>query len=273
MALDPANAVRNAGLMVVLAFVAASPILVSSYQETHDVIEAKYLVARDYDPTPIWPLPEDPAKARKAKLINTLLPAIQHSNNQIMAKRTALFEFKAKIESGESLSRKQRQWLSKQSKDYRIGDTLSNDNIGVIIDDLLSRIDIIPADLALAQGAMESAWGTSRFATDANNYFGHWCFVEGCGLIPAQRPSGSNHEVAKFDSAEHSVQRYMHNLNSHRSYSLLRQIRANARLSNTKITGKSLAAGLEKYSAIGKKYVDEIRSLIRFNQFDRFDSL
>lgn len=36
----------------------------------------------------------------------------------------------------------------------------------------MRRVDIILASLVLAQAALESGWGTSRFALDGNNLFG-----------------------------------------------------------------------------------------------------
>ena len=50
----------------------------------------------------------------------------------------------------------------------------------------LKRINEIPISLALAQGAIESGWGKSRFAKEANNIFGHWTWGEK-GLVPLER--------------------------------------------------------------------------------------
>ena len=38
--------------------------------------------------------------------------------------------------------------------------------------ELLRRVDVIPPSLVLAQGAIESGWGTSRFARQGNNLYG-----------------------------------------------------------------------------------------------------
>ena len=38
--------------------------------------------------------------------------------------------------------------------------------------ELKSRIDIIPVSLTIAQAAIESGWGTSRFALKGNAFFG-----------------------------------------------------------------------------------------------------
>jgi Bax protein len=138
-------------------------------------------------------------------------------------------------------------------------------------DELLRRVDIVPPSLALAQAANESAWGTSRFARLGNNYFGQWCFVEGCGLVPNSRESGKSHEVADFDSPQQSVERYMNNLNRHNAYKPLRQVRATLRNNGQPVTGYALAAGLGRYSERGADYIEELRAMMRQNELARHD--
>ena len=127
---------------------------------------------------------------------------------------------------------------------------------------------MIPNSLALVQAANESAWGTSRFARDANNYFGQWCFTRGCGLIPANRIEGAHHEVQRFSSPKESVASYLNNLNTHNAYAQLRSIRSNAVKNGEPITGYLLAAGLGKYSERGEAYIEEIRTMIRVNHLE-----
>lgn len=142
------------------------------------------------------------------------------------------------------------------------------------IQSLLKRIDVIPPSLALAQAANESAWGTSRFATKANNYFGQWCFSKGCGLVPLRRNAGTTHEVRKFPSAQGSVKGYIFNLNTGRAYSDIRNMRAKARVENKILTGMDLAAGLSKYSERGQEYVKELRSMISYNKLvEKYDHI
>ncbi|WP_207308721.1 glucosaminidase domain-containing protein [Marinobacter caseinilyticus] len=136
---------------------------------------------------------------------------------------------------------------------------------------LLRRVDVVPPSLALAQAANESAWGTSRFATKGNNYYGQWCFTEGCGLVPNSRDAGKAHEVAEFDSPEESVERYIHNLNSHKAYAPLRSIRETLRDSGNTATGSALAAGLGKYSERGDEYIKELRQMMQFNKLGQYD--
>ncbi len=137
---------------------------------------------------------------------------------------------------------------------------------------LLSRIDVIPPSLILAQAANESAWGTSRFATQANNYFGQWCSSKGCGLVPLRRNTGSTHEVRKFTHAQASVRSYLMNINTGRAYQSIRDMREKARTQSQTLSGIELAAGLKQYSERGQAYVEELRSMIRYNKLvEKYD--
>lgn len=137
--------------------------------------------------------------------------------------------------------------------------------------ELLKRINTVPSSLALAQSANESAWGTSRFAQEGNNYFGQWCFQPGCGLVPKSRTAGKTHEVEKFSSAADSVKAYIDNLNRNSAYEKLRSLRAQRAEKNGSFSGTELAPGLLKYSERGKEYVLEIQSMIRINKLEQYD--
>ena len=219
---------------------------------------------------PVWPIPEDETDARKARLINTLLPAIQQNNRDLLEKRARIERLQHQLQRGRDLGGRDLQWLRTLSERYRL-DPPAQANADWLTA-LLRRIDIIPADLALAQGALESGWGESRFAIEANNYFGHWCFREGCGIVPAARPEGASHEVEKFPSVEESVRRYMHNLNSHPRYRQLRLIRARIRSEERRASGTEMAAGLDGYAQTGQAYVAQVRQMILSNGFDEFES-
>ncbi|UPR56728.1 glucosaminidase domain-containing protein [Vibrio sp. ED004] len=136
--------------------------------------------------------------------------------------------------------------------------------------EILNRVNVLPEALVLTQAANESAWGTSRFATQANNYFGHWCYTKGCGLVPLQRNEGSSHEVATFSSSQESVHRYFMNLNRNRAYADLRAIRAKLAAQGndllTTSTATELTNGLLKYSERGSDYVTDLQAMIRHNE-------
>ena len=248
-------------LVLVGTVLLASPVLVHHYQQ-----------ARNPGPA-VWPVPEDPVAARKARMINRLLPLIQASNQELMNQRERLQRLRERVASGKHLKGRDFRWLKEQAVLYRLTPPESNPPKEKLLTLLNLRLDLVPADLALAQAAMESAWGTSRFAREGNNFFGHWCFEPGCGIVPSKRANGASHEVARFDSPGQSVARYMHNLNSHPSDRGLRLIREQQREQGLAPDGYAMAAGLESYSGIGNEYVRAIRALIRSNKLGRFPSL
>ncbi len=139
--------------------------------------------------------------------------------------------------------------------------------------ELKTRIDIIPPSLALAQSANESAWGTSRFATQGNNFFGQWCYKKGCGIVPSRRNEGSSHEVRKFASGKESVRAYLLNLNTGRAYKDLRAKRAEDRAAGKTASSLHLAEGLINYSERREAYVEELQSMINYNKLvEKYDT-
>jgi Bax protein len=205
-------------------------------------------------------------KERKAAFFDYLSPFVNEKNNLILKDRERL---NALFNSNKKLSNKNRKWISALRQDHKLKplDNYSKEDIKT----LLNRLDIIPVSLVLAQAANESAWGTSRFATEGNNYFGQWCFRKGCGLVPESRDSDADHEVRKFNDARESVFAYIDNLNTNTAYKELRAARAQLRQDNEEITGLALVHGLQRYSERGQAYVEEIEGLINYNKLWRFN--
>lgn len=201
---------------------------------------------------------------KKANFFAFLKPMIAQANGEVLKQREQLLTF----EQADELNENQAEILKGLLKTYRVDSELPLEQQ---ISLLKIKVNAIPAALILAQAANESAWGTSRFAKEGNNYFGQWCFSKGCGLVPKSRNAGANHEVARFDSALGSVKSYIRNLNSHPTYELLRSLRQQAIDKGENASGEVLAQGLIGYSERGEEYVKEIQSMIRYNKLSRFD--
>lgn len=209
--------------------------------------------------------------AKKKAFMDKLLPYIERENARLKQIRQQVGQLILKLEARVKISQKSKDWLKKLAKKYRIkGDPVEDNEARK---ELLQKVDIIPASLTLAQAANESAWGKSRFATEANNLFGIWTFDKNKGLKPQNRDVEKKHLVRKFENVGDSVKHYMHILNSHPAYKKLREIRQQFRHKQLTPDGHALAVGLEKYSAKGAQYIQLIRDLIRQNQWANLDSL
>ena len=208
-------------------------------------------------------------KEKKEQFFQFMLPKIRLANAKIRVERSSLQQVFDRNKDELILSDADKKFLGALKVKYKISEELEAlDSINA----LLTKIDEVPASLVLAQSANESGWGTSRFAIEARNMFGIWCFREGCGIKPLQRAAGKKYEVAKYETIQASVEAYMLNINSHPAYRELRRIRSEARADNSYLSGMALAEGLETYSARGEAYVKEIKQLIRINKLQRFNS-
>lgn len=207
-------------------------------------------------------------KTKKETFFQYLLPAIEAENQRMLNAQARLNNLQKALKQGDKISATDTQQLQDWAELYRIKTTLEP---AEIIAGLLPRMDAIPASMVLAQGAMESAWGTSRFARLANNYFGQWCFSKGCGLVPSQRNAGADHEVAKFAHVDGAVTSYFENINRHRAYQRVRDERAALRQAQLPLDSLKMVRGLDKYSARGHAYIEELQSMIRYNKIKRFD--
>lgn len=206
----------------------------------------------------------------KQAFFDRLVPVIHSENKKIAVNRQHLLALHSiwNEQPTAELNPQQQALLQTLATQYRVPSEM---NDKALVEQLLVRVDQIPASMVIAQAAIESAWGRSRFAVEANNYFGQWCFTKGCGVVPKRRNSGASHEVAKFDSLRGAIAAYLRNINSHPAYAQVRQQRLLARQQQTEPDSLEMVKGLSQYSARGEKYIHELQSLIEFNRLKRFD--
>jgi Uncharacterized FlgJ-related protein len=201
---------------------------------------------------------------KKQAFFGFLAPIVQAENASIEQERERVVRIQQHLLAGNKLSSEQSKQLTAIAERYNV-DVDSNDyeaTFGV----LLRRVDVVPEALVLVQAANESGWGTSRFATEALNFFGQWCFTKGCGLVPDARADDMSHEVRKFSSVNASVRSYLRNINTHPAYFELRRLRAEKRAAGADVRALDLTPGLLSYSERGEEYIYELNSMIRVNR-------
>ena len=237
--------------------------VVASLFEDLDYDLSKIRKGKKVKPFYISLLPKDlslieDSKERKELFIKIVLPLILHENNKIEKDRKELFRVLAK----KSNTKKEKNWLKWKFKEYKI----KNSDIS----ELKIRMDIIPVSLAIAQAAIESGWGTSRFALEGNALYGQWTWSDK-GLEPLKSVD-SDHKVMQFKILMASIKAYKKNLNTHSGYIEFREARANLRNRNEKVTGLKLTQYLDKYSAQGEKYTKKLETTIKKNSLSDFEN-
>ena len=154
--------------------------------------------------------------------------------------------------------------LLKIKKKYRINKLYN-------LKSYMMKIDIIPPAMVLAQAAIESGWGKSRFMREANNIFGHWTYNPKIGMIPKQRDEGDKHFIRVFKSLQSSISAYMLNLNRNPAYKTFQKKRYKIRLDNKQATGLELSQTMINYSGIGKEYLVILKTVIEKNELEKYD--
>lgn len=210
----------------------------------------------------------DSVAEKKKLFFEYLKKGVQLENTRVLKERTRL-ENLEKHFNDQNLSAEDNSYAIRLGKLYNVAVPAAGVDAKwfTVMND---RVDVLPYALVLIQAANESAWGTSRFATQGNNYFGQWCYTQGCGLVPKSRPDGSTYEVAKYDSVQQSIHAYFMNVNRNNAYQSLRHIRAELRQQNKSMldddAALALTNGLIKYSQRGQAYVDDLQTMIKRNE-------
>lgn len=205
-------------------------------------------------------------KERKQAFFNFLEPFIVEANGDILEERADALKLQAYFERNDRLNGSRLETFNELREAYKLDPVEQASKRS--FDELLDRVDTIPSSLALAQAAIESGWGTSRFARQGNNLFGMWCYEPGCGLVPQRRSAGKTHEVTFYRSPQESFLAYLRNLNTGSAYQALRDIRSTHRENGVEPSGRDLAPGLVRYSQERWTYVDKVRGMISSNRLE-----
>lgn len=220
-----------------------------------------------------------PVAEKKDIFYHFMLPLVLHANHMVLERREDVLQMRATLAAGNHLSDTDFQTLREGAVLLRVIDTgtaaklnPASPELGGIIEELLYRLDVIPAGLVLGQAAYESGYGTSRFAAEGNALFGQWSFG-GAGLVPEQqRKQLGDHRITTFEWPFDSVRAYYLNLMSHPAYEDFRRLRAELNAKGKTPTSLQLADGLSHYSERGQEYVDTLKGIIRVNKLDLADT-
>jgi Bax protein len=199
-------------------------------------------------------------EARVTEFEQQFLPYINASNARILSRRKKLLDIVHKMSAHEPVSSSDKAWISDMTNEYNSSN----------IKDLMTRIDIVPPSLALAQAAIESGWATARIAQKGNVFYGEKVSADYDTPKKAigDRKGGVYRQYA---TPLQSVEAYMYNLNSGADYDEFRKERALQRKEGKKPNGQLLSFTLDKYSSRGYAYSKQIDELIHDHKWYKLD--
>ena len=107
----------------------------------------------------------------------------------------------------------------------------------------------VPIQMLIGQAVLESGWGQSRFAKEANNLFGIRVFKSTAPhLLPEGITEWPGWGVRKFETKCDSVKEYIRLLNEHPAYEDFRKLRQKMWAKNQELDSKKLIKTLKAFS-------------------------
>jgi len=255
----PVNEVLSKKLIVKIRNKPINPIIISNIKKNVDTTIVSYLSDDDFNYL----------SQNKKEFVKTVLPIIINENEKILVTRSILIDLKNKLLTFKTLNNREVNELNRIAKKFNIN--YSQKHKLDLINEVLINVDIIPNSIALAQAALESGWGKSRFAIEYNALFGEYTYNKNEGVVPLKREIGDKHLIKSFTSYDNSVSSYFTNINSHSAYKEFRELRNVMRIKNNFSNIHLLIGKLNSY-AEDDKYVDTLNMVIQKNRFNKFDS-
>jgi Bax protein len=197
---------------------------------------------------------------RKQCLIKVLLPLVLRANETIRQQRMVVERLELDLPY---LTPLEKQTLMSLTEMYQV----EGSSYEEMVQELLKRVNVLPVSLIIAQAAIESGWGTSRFCIEGNNIFGLRT-SSGYGILPKGRNSEEGVTLSVFNDLQSCIDYYMWNINTNPQYKELRYIRS---LSQPPYDSFALAQGLRNYSEMGTEYVRRVELLISYNALKGYD--
>jgi len=189
---------------------------------------------------------------KKQDFINLMLPSILIAKFEIEKIR---LQVEYLMNKSAALTVLEQNYIAKLQKSYKCKTNSK----------LLSRLQTHPTSIVIAQAAIESGWGTSRFYCEANNIFGVWSYSKTEPRIRASEDrDGTVVYVRKYDSLPESFASYFKTL-ARGPYSEFR----NAREKTNDVY--ELIPHLKVYSELREEYVRRLKQVIKYNRLVQYD--
>ena len=190
---------------------------------------------------------------KKQKFFHMILPAILISKEKLRVKRERVLSLRSTPEA--ELTQNDRTFLAGLYKKYRTDD----------INKLANRLKTHPVSIILAQAAIESGWGESRFFKKANNIFGMWSVNKNEPRIKALgNRNGKAIYLKKYATLSDAIDDYFAVIGrgAYKSFRKQRNITDNPLI---------LVQYLVNYCELKGKYTRKLRNFIVHNKLRKFD--
>lgn len=220
----------------------------------HKIVLVKDSLVKPVLYTNVSGLSKLPVPEAKARFVSAVLPSILVAKHQVE-------ENKRKV----SLLKEKKGWNTEDSTFYLTMKTrYKADNI----DDLSVRMITIPSSIVLAQAAVESGWGQSRFFLEGSNLFGIWSFNQFEPRIEAGKTRNKKKiYLRSYADMSQSIVHYFEILGKARPYVSLRK----AVYENGNEDPFKILPHLQNFSERRTAYTNQLKRMIEVNNFTQYD--
>ena len=183
-------------------------------------------------------------KYRNEVFIRILAPLALKINEELSNERHTLLRLERSLERNKTLTPEENEKLEELAVKY---DYFSRNNdesrAANLINHLKVRINVIPPSILIAVAAMETNWGFSRIAQEANSLYKEKVWYTNEGLEPLENKD-DGYRFKIFDNLIDSMRSYALTFNSNISYQNVWDTRIEAAARQDKLIGESIAYSL-----------------------------
>jgi len=187
-------------------------------------------------------------KYRNELFIRILAPLALKINEEISNERASLLRLERRFKENNTLSKEETEQLESLAQKYdyftRVKD---NERIPDQIDQLKIRINVVPPSILIAAAAMETNWGFSRVAQQANSLYKEKVWYTDEGLEPLENQD-EGYRFKIFKSLIESMRSFALTFNSNIAYFNAWGARTAAIDRQKNLIGESIAYSLDHAS-------------------------
>lgn len=179
---------------------------------------------------------------RNALFIKILAPLALKLNQDLLEERAVISAIAERFRQNPNLSAADIEILEAKAAKYDIFSRLKEDERWrYLISELLNRVDRIPPSIMITAAALETNWGTSRIVKEGNSLYKTLVWHTDKGLKPIGETTDDSYRIKIYPDIYASMHDFALKVNSHPSFTALRNFRREQRERTANISGLILA--------------------------------
>lgn len=195
-----------------------------------------------------------PTEDAKRTFINAVLPAVLVAKHELAMVRMQLL----RLQSSTGWDARDSALFEMASRRFR----------STNLKEIIEKVGTLPNSVVLAQAAVESGWGQSRFFLEGNNLFGIWSFDPSEPRMAAGETRGKRTIwVRSYGNMSESIISYFDMLSTAGAFKGLRAARQHT------TDPLSLLPYLKNFSERRGSYTRQLQTMIQQNDLTRYDAL